>query len=340
MLAVVYTGKCKVELQERPMPVIENPDEVIVKVHSAGICGSDMHNLLDFDKRPMDTLIPGHEFVGEVYEMGKDVTGWELGDRVVVEPIDTCGKCYACTHGRRNVCKHLVCAGSHKDGAFCEYYKTTADKLFKLPDFLTWHQAVLIEPYTIAGQVNSRAKTAAGDNVLIHGGGPIGIVCMDIAKQLGANVMISEIKPGRLEMAKKMGCDYVVNPMEQDLNEEIAKAFGEEGPNIVMDAAGLPRFEEEAIRMVSPAGTVVNMCFNMAPVHTNLFPFIGKELNLVGSRLQVGQFRNILDNYTDCLIKAEKIFLTHVFPKEEGDKAFELMLENRDDVGKVVVDFC
>ena len=337
MKAVVYTGPRKVEIQEWEKPVIEAADQVIVKIHSVGICGSDIHNLMN--EKGTFPRIPGHEFVGTIEEMGEGVTGWNIGDRVSVIPIVTCGECYACRHGRNNICRKLLCAGSQMDGAFCEYFRTTADKLNLIPDTLTWHQAALTEPYTIGTEVNDRANTQPGDIMLVHGAGPIGIIVMDVARKLGAKVIISEIKDSRLEMAKQMGADWTVNPMKEDLVAKVREICGEEGPNIIVDAAGVASMLSQAVELVSPAGTIVNMCFNDRLIETSLLPFILKEINLVGSRLQVGKFPVVLNEYQDNLKKAEKYMLTHVFTADRGVEAFELALSGAEGVGKIVVDF-
>ena len=211
-----------------------------------------------------------------------EVTKVKVGDRVRVEPILYCGNCYACRQGRQNVCRSVMTAGVHFDGGMREQFLTTEDKLYILPDDLTFHQAVLAEPYTIAVQVNQRAGTAAKDIVLIHGAGPIGIVVMDIARCLGAKCIISEVQPARLAMAKEMGADYTINPAEQNVREEVMRITNGMGPNIVIDAAGIPSVLSEAIEMVSPAGSVVNMCFSSKQVHFRMIDVISKEIRIVG----------------------------------------------------------
>ena len=336
MKAVIYTGINQVELVERPEPVITDPNQVIVHNKYIGICGSDIHNLKNgIANYPQ---IPCHEFVGYVEAVGSAVTRVKVGDRVAVEPHLYCGHCYPCRHGRTNICTTLRCVGSHLDGGCCEKFLTTEDKCYIIPEKLTMRQAALTEPFTIAGQVNTRVKTMAGDTMLIHGAGPIGIVVMAVARAIGAKVIISEINESRLEMARKFGCDYTINPMKEDLEARVAEITNGEGPNVIVDAAGLPSALSQAIRIVSSAGRIGNICFSDREVEGfQMINFIGKEIDLVGSRLQVGQFDNIYKNYVDTLIGCEDL-ITHVFPIEQGVEAFETACSGADGVGKVVIE--
>lgn len=338
MKAIVIRGPMDVAIEEQPSPQIERADQVIVRVKAAGICGSDLHTLLGDSPNATYPRIPGHEFVGVVEQIGSGVTRVKAGDRVAVEPILYCGHCYACRQGRQNVCRSVMTSGVHFDGGMREQFLTTEDKLYILPDDLTFHQAVLAEPYTIAVQVNERAGTAAGDLVLIHGAGPIGIVVMDIARSLGAKCIISEVQPARLAMAKEMGADYILNPAEQNLREEVMRISDGMGPNIVIDAAGIPSVLSEAIAMVSPAGAVVNMCFSSKQVPFRIIDVISKETRIVGSRLQNDKFPIVLGRYAQRLKAAEKI-ITHTFSIENGADAFMLFAENRRETGKIVVTF-
>ncbi len=339
MKAIVFKGARDVGVIEKEAPRITADNEVMIRVKSVGICGSDLHGLTringDYPR------VPCHEFVGIVVEIGAAVTKVKLGDRVVPEPIRYCGECYACRHGRTNVCKSVVCAGARSSfpGGAQELWVTTEDKVFKIPDFLTWHQAVLTEPYTIGVQVNSRANTLAGDYMLIHGGGPVGLIIMDVAKKIGAKVIVSEIKEGRLEMAKRLGADYLINPLREDYKARVKEITSGMGPNVIVDAAGLPAMLSEAVDLISPAGSIVNMCFNNVQVPVSYMKMIRKETNLVGSRMQNGKFPVVLEQYADRLAAAEKVLVTDVFPADQGREAFELALSGKDTVGKIVIDF-
>ena len=337
MKAIVVEDLMTVKVKDVPEPRIESGRQVIVRVKASGICGSDMHTLKGTGvvKYPR---IPGHEFVGVVEETGGEVTRVKVGDRVAVEPITYCGKCYACRKGRQNVCTHLETAGVHFDGGMQELFLTTEDKLYRLPDDITFHQAVLAEPYTIGLQIHDRAGTRAGDVVLIHGAGPIGMIALDVAKQRRATVIVSEMKKSRREMAEACGADYIVNPSDTSVRELAMELTHGIGPDVVIDAAGIPSLIAEGIDIVAPGGAVVNLCFTFKTVEFNMLNVIAKEVRVVGSRLQNDKFPEVVGKYAERLKDLEKI-ITHTFPAERGKEAYDLFAKNLDTTGKIVVEF-
>lgn len=339
MKAFVIAGKHDTYFVDKPIPKIENEYSVKVKVKSVGICGTDIHiyegehGMSIGHKR-----IPGHEFAGVVCEVGSQVTNLKIGDRVVHEPINFCGKCYACRHGQGNVCADIQVTGCNMDGGLQEYYVADEKQWHIIPDWVTWEQAALIEPYTIAAQTCSQAELEAGDVVLIHGGGPIGLMCMDTAKKLGATVIISEIAEGRIKLAQEMGADYVFNPKEVNIKEELLKITGNEGPNIVIDCAGIPQVVCDAMELLSPAGRFVQV----APCPINLDKtaiwIMVKQLKIIGSRLQMNQFKPVIARYALYKDNIEKM-ITDVFDFEKAKEAFEYNAARHPETGKVVIIF-
>lgn len=339
MKAILFEAPGQVGVVDLEVPVLEQDDQVLIRVKSVGICGSDIHGLNN--AKSLFPRVPCHEFVGVIVQVGSAVTTVKVGDRVAAEPIRYCGTCYACRQGRTNVCKSVICAGARPvfPGGAQELWVTTQDKVHKLPDSLSWHQAVLAEPYTIGVQVNTRANTLPGDYVLIHGGGPVGLIVMDVARKIGAKVIVSEPRAGRIEMARKLGADFVINPMEQDVAEVAREITGGMGPNVIVDAAGIPKLLSQAVDLVSPAGSIVNMCFSNVQVPVSYMKMIRKEVSLVGSRMQNGKFPIVLSDYADCMAKAEPILVTDVFSADQAADAFALALSGKDTVGKIVIDF-
>ena len=239
---------------------------------------------------------------------------------------------------RQNVCRNVKTAGVHFDGAMCERFLTTQDKLYLIRDDLTFRQAVLAEPYTIGVQVNERAKTAPGDVVLIHGAGPIGLIVMDIARQLGATCIISEIKQSRLDIAKNFGAEHIINPSHQNLHEEVERITSGAGPDIIIDAAGIPSVLSDAVDMVAPGGTIVNMCFSPKSVRFSYEKLAKKGIRIIGSRLQNDKFSIVLNAYADRLKAAESI-ITHEFTVDDGATAFKLFASGPEGAGKMIVTF-
>ncbi len=339
MKAFVIRGKHDCYFDERPEPQLTNPHSVKIKVKSCGICGTDLHIYEGEHAMCIGQLrVPGHEFSGQVVEVGEAVKNFKVGDRVVHEPIKYCGECYACRNHMGNVCSNLAVTGCNCNGGWQEYFVADEKQWHHIPDWITWEMAALVEPYTIAGQVTTRAELRAGDTVLIHGAGPIGLACADTAMHLGAEVFISEIADGRLELARQMGVQHVINSRDVNLNEEIFRLTDGEGVNIVLDCAGLPWSWTDAMVVLTPAGRFVPVAMPNNVEIKNAFPIMGKQLRISGSRLQMDQFEPVIARFALYKENIERM-ITDVFPFEESDKAFEYNAARDPKTGKVVVVF-
>lgn len=324
--------------RELEKPVVEGPEDVIVKVMAAGICGTDLH--IYEGKHPMaagQDRIPGHEFAGRVVAVGEAVKTLKPGDRVVHEPIAYCGECYACTHGQPNVCRHLRVTGCNCDGGWQEYYKAPERQWHKIPDWVSWTEAACVEPYTIGAQVCAQAKVQAGDVVLIHGGGPIGLICGDTAKHFGATVIVSELMPGRLKLAKQMGLDYAVDPRQTNLKQLVSELTGGEGVNVILDCAGLGKLMDDNLEMLSPAGRFVPVAVAPFTV-SNPTAILAKQLTIVGSRLQYRKFAPVIARFALYKDNIDRM-VTDTFPFADSDRAFRYNLERHPETGKVVILF-
>lgn len=323
-------------IEERPIPVITHPNEVIIRVRAVGLCGSDKATWLGLPTRKLP-LVPCHEFAGEVYQLGADCSGFKVGDRVCVEPMLVCGSCYACRSGRPNVCRSLKTVGSHCDGALQEYFRTTADKLYRIPEKMSFRQATLVEPYTIGAQINARLHTKAGDTMLIHGAGPIGIITMIIARRLGARVAISQGSDGRRLFAGKLGADMLINPRKDDMNAMLDEFTDGNGPDIIIDSAGVPDLLTQAVHQAAPGGRIGNICFAQKEVVLDTRAFVEKRLSLYGSRLQTYMFQHVIDELSDVIIDNSEI-ITDIFPLDQAADAFALLIDRNDNTCKIVID--
>lgn len=338
MKAVQVLGARKLEIIEREKPVIAEPNQVLVKVKMVGICGSDMH--IYHGTNPLATLprVIGHEITGEVAEIGSAVNSLSVGDKVVIEPIETCGKCYACRTGRKNVCNELEVYGVHKDGGMQEYLVMPEYLVHKVSNDLDWKESVLVEPFTIGAQANWRGDVREGDTVLIFGAGPIGLCCLKIAKAKGATCIITDLSDDRLEFAKSWGADVTVNAMQQDVLKQVFDFTNGEGANVVIDAVCIPKTFQDAVEVVSPAGRVVVLGFDTNPSSISQLPITKKEVTIVGSRLQTDKFPEVIKLFNEKALGVEEM-VTHQFPVEEIHKAIELIENSPQDVRKVVISF-
>lgn len=338
MKAVQVTEALNLEIIEREKPVITDNNQVLIKVKMVGICGSDMH--IYHGTNPLATLprIIGHEVTGEVEEIGAAVTELTVGDKVVIEPIETCGECYACRNGRKNVCSKLEVYGVHRDGGMQEYLVMPDYLVHKVNKDLDWKEAVLVEPFTIGAQANWRGNVKDGDTVLIMGAGPIGLCCLKIAKSKGATCIITDLSADRLEFAKSWGADVTINAAEQNVKEEVLTLTSGEGANVVIDAVCIPKTFEDSVDIVSPAGYVVVLGFDTLPANISQLLITKKEVTVVGSRLQTDKFPEVIKLINGKSLAVEEM-VTHQFSVDEIKKAISFIESSPNEIRKVVISF-
>lgn len=338
MKAVQVPQAHELQIIEQERPAVMHADEVLVKIKRVGICGSDMH--IYHGTNPLATYprIVGHEVAGEVAEVGSAVTGLQVGDHVVVEPINYCGECYACRKGRPNVCEKLSVFGVHEDGGMREYAVLPEKQLHSVNKDLSWDEIVLAEPYTIGAQAVWRGNVEAGDTVLIQGCGPIGICILKLAKIAGAHVFMTDLSEERMAFAKESGADEVINAGKESVKDRILELTDGTGPNVVIDAVGMPATVELSIDLVSPAGYVVVLGFDERPSAIPQLPITKKEITIVGSRLQTNQFGKVVDLLNSGELRSEGL-ITHKFALDDVQEAFNYVENNPDKVRKALIVF-
>ena len=202
MKAIFYMGKNTLEVRDTEKPGLEEDRDVIVQVKYAGICGTDLSIMAGKHPRAKRPLIMGHEFSGTVHEAGTNVSGMQAGDRIVVEPLISCGTCYACRSGYAYVCQNLGLYGIDAPGAFAEFVKVPAEKVFSVPDDIDYDIAALIEPMAVAVHAIRLSNLKVGDVVCVQGAGPIGLLTALVAQQSGSReVIICEKESYRCDIA-------------------------------------------------------------------------------------------------------------------------------------------
>lgn len=257
MKAVLISKPLTYEIKDIPIPKITRPDQVLVKMDAASICGTDVRLLAAPDGGcTTPPMILGHEAVGTIAEIGEAVKSVAVGDRVVLNPVVGCGTCFGCRMGMPNMCENVNVIGCTSDGYFCEYTVSDERQVLKIDRNVPLEQAIFAEPLSCVLGGMKKIKVAVSDNVLIFGGGPIGLYFAQLAKLSGAaKVIVSEISPFRAEYALRLGVDYVVNPQEEDLLQRVLEITNGVGADICIDAVGclLP----EAIRCARKNGTIL-----------------------------------------------------------------------------------
>jgi L-iditol 2-dehydrogenase len=263
MLAAVYHGPSDLRVERHPLPEI-SPSEVLIKVVSTGICGTDIRILHGAHRKyPPGTIrIPGHEVVGDIVKMGSQVSGLEAGQRVFIAPNMGCGHCRQCVSGNNNLCANYDAIGITLDGSFAEYMRVpesavSQGNIIPISKDVDPAVAALIEPFACVLRGQNALSIKPGETVLVIGAGPIGSMHMLLARLRGASVVIvSELIPERVMQAKEMGADRVVNPSEEDLLAVVGEVTDGQGVDAVIVAAPSYKAHEIAIEATAISGRI------------------------------------------------------------------------------------
>jgi threonine dehydrogenase-like Zn-dependent dehydrogenase len=248
-------------------------------------------------------LIGGHEICGEVVEIGAEVRRCRRGDLVVVEPVVGCGRCYSCRHGKPNCCVNFNLIGLHRPGAFAELCLAPQWNIHLVPPGLDPVIASFAEPLTIGLQACRRGGVAAGDYCLVLGAGPIGLAILEVARQRGAQVVVTDINEERLAFARTLGAQTI--KAGDHLAATVLEQTSGDGADIVIEATGNPRAIEQAVELVAPGARVVIVGLVKQGVGVTLpgLDFTRKEVNLLGSRNSVDCFPEALTLLASGAIK-------------------------------------
>ena len=337
MKVVFIAEPHSLEIKEMPAPEA-GKGEVLLRVRAAGICGSDMHIYHGTNPLAKYPRIIGHEFAGEIVALGEGVEGLSVGDKVAVDPVTSCGECYACSIGRRNVCERLEVFGVHRDGGFAEYVAIPVANIHKVPSSWSFEKAALVEPFTIAANVLSRTECAGSDRLLIMGAGPIGQVILQAARRLGTACAVSDIVDVRLEKARRLGAELIINPKETSLEEAVASWTGGKGVPLIIDAVGSPDLFPSLLRMASPAGRIGLLGFSKEPSPFVQLEAVRKELSIFGSRLNRNKFPEVISWFEEGLVEPE-LLVSHRFPFVQAKEAMGFIQERPSEVCKVILEF-
>lgn len=284
MTAAQYVGNKRFEIVPGSR-VAPSKGEVRLDVGFVGICGTDMHIYHGvMDQRVAPPQVIGHEMSGVIAELGEGVEGFEIGDHVVVRPLDYCGNCPACDAGHCHICHNLKFMGIDSPGALQSSWTVKARTLHKLPDNVTMEQGALIEPLSVACHDVARVRLAAGEKAVILGGGPIGQLIAQVAKSIGADVLISEVSDVRREFAENSGV-RTVNPANQDIKAVVGEWTGGKGADVVFEVTGVAPAVETMTDIASVRGRICMVAIHSSAPPVNLFQFFWKELEMLGARV-------------------------------------------------------
>ena len=337
MKAVVYRGKDQVAVEDRPVPV-PGEGEVLIRVHYAGICGTDLSIVAGQHPRAQPSLVMGHEFVGTIEDIGPSVrSDFQPGDRVVVEPLISCGHCYACRAGFAHVCERLGLYGIDADGAFAEFVNVVADKTLKIPDTLSDLEAALIEPLAVAVHAVRLSSLKVGDVACVLGGGPIGLLTALVASQVRLrDLLLVERQPHRIDIAREFGLS-TFDSSQGDVAEEVQRRTNGRGVDVLFEAAGAPETILAAPRLCCVRGEIVQVAMPKTPRQMDIVAWTFRELTLKGVRVyDAHDFERAIALASEWPHDLTRL-LSAPYPFERAAEAFAAAKEG-DKVLKVIFD--
>lgn len=348
MKALVYYGNKDLRLEDAPEPS-PKAGEVKLKVDYCGICATDIEeylygpvfisgdepNSVTGQKMP---FITGHEITGTVVQTGQGVSGIAIGDRAVLNGVLTCQKCWWCTHGETTQCPGMAAIGFAINGGLAEYVVWPASQVVKLPDNVTSEQAALVEPASVAMHAVRRCRIQGGEKVAILGVGTVGLLAMQAAKAMGAQVYAVDRRQMSLDLAKELGADAIINANDTDPAQALADLTDGVGPDIVIDAAGAKDTPEMAVKWVRRGGRVLLVAIYTARADFDFNSLVSTEVEVLGSlAYQQQDVEDVVRLIASGDIKTTPLISDRIKLDEVIDKGFARMMAPTKDVFRILV---
>ncbi|XP_047496336.1 sorbitol dehydrogenase-like [Penaeus chinensis] len=339
----ILHGVNDLRMESHPIPAL-GPNEVLLRMSKVGLCGSDL-SLMYKGKLGDYTMVPplgvGHEASGVVTKCGSAVTSLKPGDRVAVEPGDPCGKCEFCRSGHYNNC---VTAGFHSSpvpnpGCLALYFVHRADFCFKLPDNVTQEEGALIEPFAVAIHACRRARITAGTTVLVCGAGPLGLLSLLAARAMGAtSILVTDVRPERLETARKMGANYTMLAGSADPQKEAKRIEELMGcmPEVTLECTGVEIAFQTAIYATRSCGAVLMVGLPSADLKLPIVHASLREVDILGVFRYLNCYPIAIDLISKGVVDVKPL-ITHRFKFDEFQKAFEFFRNGTDGAIKCMI---
>lgn len=341
MQALLLTAYRKLALTTMERPTI-GPDEVLVNVRACGICGSDVHGYDGSSGRRIPPIVMGHEAAGIVVETGEAVARTRVGDRVTFDSTIYCGQCDACRRGEVNLCSArrvlgVSCAEYRQHGAMAEFVAVPERILFPLPDSLSFEQAALMEPVSVALHAVGRAGVEPGDRTVVVGSGMIGLMVIQALRATGcSDVTAIDVEPSRLALARELGANHAIDARATDAVETVLEQSGGEGVDVAMEVVGSGAALATAIGCVRRGGRVGLVGNLAAEVALPLQAVVTRELALIGSCAIAGEYPRAIELAASGTIRVEPL-ISAVAPLGEGPRWFERLHAREAGLVKVVL---
>lgn len=347
MKAAVWYGREDVRILDLPEPVVAK-DQVKIKVRWCGICGSDVHEYREgpmiIPKKPhpltgkSSPIILGHEFSGDVVEIGEGVKRIAVGDRVTIHCLIYCGTCAYCRQGEYNMCLRLATVGLAWDGAFAESVVVPEYTVLKLPDRVTYEMGTFSEPLAVAVRAVKRSRMRMGDTAAVIGTGPIGLLVLQAARAAGASKVFA-VEPirSRRELAKQLGADEVFDPARGDVGKEIAERTEGLRAHIAFECVGNQSAFDTAVRVTGRRAMIVMVGMALKPIEVPFFRLWGHEKEITTCTGYVDEYPAALALLADRRVRVEPMITERIQLEDIIEKGLLEMIRNPERYIKILV---
>lgn len=339
MRAAYITGVKQTEIREIDKPVPKK-GEVLIKIESVGICGSDLHLFLGVHAFRKPPVILGHEMSGTVCELGEGVTKFLIGDRVTVNPSVSCGKCLTCKRGLENICEQRKAPGTDDwIGCFVEYFPAPEETVYKIHDDVEFSRAALTEPLSVATHILGRASVQDIKTMAIIGCRTIGLMTLYLAKKRGVGkIVCSDPAAYNRDQALRFGADLAVNPFTEDPVKAAMQITDGEGVDLCIVAAGASMILDQASQMTRKGGEIGLVAMITKPINFYCYSIVFREQRIFGSQIyQTGDFEDALEVVqTDERLSS---FVTQRMSMDDVQKAMEMLAEKKENIIKIILEW-
>ena len=342
MRALVLNEYKRLDLQDVPQPETGSRD-ILIRVRSCGICGSDVHGFDGSSGRRIPPLIMGHEAAGEIAALGSEANGFEVGERVTFDSMICCQRCVFCRQGRPNLCEDrrvlgVSCGDYRRHGAFAEYVAVPGHIVFPVPEGVSFDQAAMVEPVSVAVHAVNRTNPRLGETALVVGAGMIGLLTIQALRSAGCGrIIAADLAADRLELAAKLGADQTIQAREGvDIPELVRAETGGLGADIVLEAVGADATVQMSLDCVRKGGKVT-LIGNVTPtVQFGLQNVVTREIDVLGSCASANDYPACLALMQRGAIQVDPI-LSAAVPLERGPEMFERLYAREPNLTKVIL---
>ncbi len=341
MKALVLVDYKKMVYTDVPQPEIM-PDEVLIRIRSCGICGSDVHGYDGSTGRRRPPVIMGHEASGVIEKVGTRVQGWKPGDRVTFDSTIYCNECENCRHGDVNLCSNrkvigVSCEDYRRDGAFAEYIAVPQHILYRIPDNVTFDEAAMIEPLSIAFHAANQVSHPIGASAAVVGAGKIGMLLIQTLRMLGFGTIIAvKHSASDIDFIKNLGADHCLCTERDDISGTINEITSNKGVDYVFESAGNEETVNLCIDICRRNGTIILVGNSSPRVSVPLQAIVTKQLNLKGSCASAGEYAACLDMISRKMINVG-LLIGNRAPLSEGAGWFEKLYSTHGNNLKVIL---